>query len=82
MDVRVTFWENGFSVDDGPLRAEDDPASRDFMEQLKGGQIPAEILLAHRGRRCDIHLVRRAEPYKAPPVVPFSTPGQRLGGPS
>lgn len=28
----ITFWRNGFTVDDGPLRRLDDPANSDFLE--------------------------------------------------
>lgn len=28
----VTFWRNGFSVDDGPLRRLDDPENAPFLE--------------------------------------------------
>lgn len=28
----ITFWQNGFTVDDGPLRRLDDPANEPFLE--------------------------------------------------
>lgn len=30
----ITFWRNGFTVDDGPLRRFDDPQNAAFMEVL------------------------------------------------
>lgn len=30
----ITFWRNGFSVDDGPLRRLDDPENAPFLEVL------------------------------------------------
>ena len=30
----VTFWRNGFTVDDGPLRQLDDPANALFLEVI------------------------------------------------
>lgn len=30
----ITFWSNGFTVDDGPLRGFNDPENTDFMEVL------------------------------------------------
>ena len=30
-EVVLKFWANGFSVDDGPLRAIDDPANEQFL---------------------------------------------------
>lgn len=28
----ITFWSNGFTVDDGPLRSLDDPENASFLE--------------------------------------------------
>jgi UBX domain-containing protein 1 len=33
--VRVILWEDGFSVDDGPLRSFEDQESRHFLLALK-----------------------------------------------
>lgn len=30
----ITFWRNGFTIDDGPLRRFDDPANASFMEVI------------------------------------------------
>lgn len=30
----ITFWRNGFTVDDGPLRRLDDPANASFLEVI------------------------------------------------
>ena len=30
----ITFWRNGFTVDDGPLRHLDDPANASFLEVI------------------------------------------------
>lgn len=39
----ITFWSNGFSVDDGPLRALDDPANAAFLNDINNGRVPAEF---------------------------------------
>ncbi|KAI6234614.1 SEP domain protein [Aphelenchoides fujianensis] len=78
--IQVTFWENGFSVDRGPLRPFEDAANRSFLTQLQQGRIPDEIQQQHPGKVCDIDLVRRPEPYQKPPMVPFAGTGYRLGG--
>ena len=36
-EVVLKFWANGFSVDDGPLRAIDDPANEQFLDSVKRG---------------------------------------------
>lgn len=40
----ITFWRNGFTVDDGPLRRIDDPANAQFLTVS-----PCSILL-----KCDL----------------------------
>jgi hypothetical protein len=39
VQLALTFWRNGFSVDDGPLRAMDDPANAAFLEALRQGHV-------------------------------------------
>eukprot|EP00968_Pinguiococcus_pyrenoidosus_P016987 scaffold1655_cov247-Pinguiococcus_pyrenoidosus.AAC.19 len=38
--VRITMYRNGFTVDDGPFRAIDDPANRPFLADLGGAHGP------------------------------------------
>lgn len=38
----ITFWSNGFTVDDGPLRRLDDPENAHFLEVIS---IISEILI-------------------------------------
>lgn len=38
--VVVKMWNNGFSLDDGPLRPYTDPSSLEFMAAIKSGHIP------------------------------------------
>eukprot|EP00966_Prymnesium_polylepis_P209226 4846906-Prymnesium_polylepis.1 len=33
----ITFWQNGFTVDDGPLRGKDDPESQAFLAAVNRG---------------------------------------------
>ena len=73
----ITFWQNGFSVDDGPLRTADDPANAAFLEAVNAGRMPAELGDADT----DVHLVDKSgEPYKAPPPTrkPFSGEGRSM----
>lgn len=39
----ITFWSNGFSIDDGPLRALDDEANAAFLNDINNGRVPAEF---------------------------------------
>jgi UBX domain-containing protein 1 len=65
----VTFWQNGFTIDDGPLRGFDDPANVAFMESIARGEAPAELLPRDRNTRMNINLIQRHEPY-VPPAEP------------
>lgn len=33
----LKMWQNGFSVDDGPLRGYDDEANREFLDSIRRG---------------------------------------------
>jgi UBX domain-containing protein 1 len=37
MDVTLTFWKDGFSLDDGPLRDFNDPANKPFLASIQKG---------------------------------------------
>ncbi|THD21923.1 putative ubx domain containing protein [Fasciola hepatica] len=41
--VVVKMWRDGFSLDDGPLRSYNDPASRSFLEDIQAGTVPQVI---------------------------------------
>lgn len=80
----VTFFREGFTVDDGPYRARDDPANRPFLEALERGLVPRELEGEDARQQVEVALVdRRAEDYeppRAPAYTAFSGEGQRMGG--
>uniref|UniRef100_F1L652 NSFL1 cofactor p47 n=1 Tax=Ascaris suum TaxID=6253 RepID=F1L652_ASCSU len=78
-EVTLTMWENGFSVDDGPLRQFEAPENRSFLQSIMQGRIPMELVRLYPGRTIDLRMERKSEPYKAPKPKPFSGHGQRLG---
>eukprot|EP00238_Polyblepharides_amylifera_P012582 CAMPEP_0196586396 /NCGR_PEP_ID=MMETSP1081-20130531/54102_1 /TAXON_ID=36882 /ORGANISM="Pyramimonas amylifera, Strain CCMP720" /LENGTH=387 /DNA_ID=CAMNT_0041908261 /DNA_START=35 /DNA_END=1198 /DNA_ORIENTATION=+ len=81
----VTFYNNGFTVDDGPLRKQDDPANKPFMKSIEDGECPRELEPAQRNIPVHVNLVRKAEDYTPPPVpryVAFSGSGRTLGASS
>ena len=66
---RVTFWSNGFTVDDGPLRSVDDPAEQPFLGSIMRGEVPRELVPAHPSTQVHISLMKRVhEAYEAPPA--------------
>jgi len=75
------FWNDGFSVDDGPLYRNDDPANAGYLELIRQGRAPYAILNVAYDQETDVKLephdsnfVQAAKKY-----VPFSGGGQRLG---
>lgn len=79
----LTFWRNGFSVDDGPLLRFDDPANRETLELIDQGKAPLHLLNVSMGQPVDLRVAKRQdEDYVAPKptMKPFAGSGQRLGG--
>lgn len=85
-EVILKFWSNGFSLDDGPLRSFEDPANEQFLNSVKKGEIPQELL--KQSRRGEVHLNmedHRHEDYIPPPkpkLQAFSGAGHKLGSPA
>jgi len=80
----ITFWRNGFSVDDGPLRKYEDPANKEFLDSINKGVVPQEMAAnAQPGTRFGTNLVdNRQQEYVPPPkpkMVAFSGSGNMLG---
>lgn len=42
-EVTMKLWRDGFSVNDGPLRAYSDPSNREFLDSIRRGEIPTEL---------------------------------------
>lgn len=83
---RLTFWRNGFNIEDGPLMAYDDPANEEFLRAINSGRAPLALLNVKQGQPVDVRVARKLdEDYKPPPKQPpkpFSGTGQRLGSPT
>lgn len=79
----LTFWRDGFSIDDGPLLRYDDPANREFLAAINSGRAPLSLLNVRHGQPVDVRVARRLdEDYRPPPkkpAKPFSGTGNRLG---
>lgn len=78
----INLWNNGFSVDDGPLRYYDDPANADFLESLKMSQCPRELEPADRSTPVHVSVIKKLEDYREPvrPRSAFQGVGRTLGG--
>lgn len=66
--VKITFYKNGFIVNDGPLRDYNDPDNNEFLNDISRGVVPQELeRLAVRGRHFETHLIdKKGEDYIAP----------------
>lgn len=80
----MTFWRDGFTVDDSPLYRYEDPANIQYMKAIEQGTAPLSLLNAQQGQGVDVHVERKLdEDYKPPKRKPggFQGHGQRLGSP-
>ncbi|CAO1624422.1 unnamed protein product [Sympodiomycopsis kandeliae] len=82
----LTFWSDGFSIGDGPLRAYEDEESKRILEQIKSGTAPLSLFNVRLGQRVSISVAHRTNekytPPPPPPMQPFGGSGNRLGSPS
>ncbi|KAI9432401.1 SEP-domain-containing protein, partial [Lactarius indigo] len=77
----LTFWRDGFSVEDGELRRYDDPAQAQILSEINAGRAPPSILDVLPGQPVELRVARRTEEdYIAAPRRGFSGAGSRLGG--
>ncbi|CAO3703755.1 unnamed protein product [Rhizopus stolonifer] len=79
----LTFWRNGFSVDDGPLFEYADPANQEMLTAINSGRAPLSLLNVQHGQPVEVRVIKRQDddytpPPKAPPK-PFEGAGNRLG---
>jgi len=82
---RVTFWKNGFSVNDGPLRTGESPPDQLFLQSIhEKRECPQELLAEAAGKEPVVDLVDKSgQNYEAPPkpaFASFSGSGQTMGG--
>jgi len=84
--VNITFWKNGFTVDDGPLRSTDDPANKEFLASVENGRVPKELeakakeAVRSTGTILNIGLHdKRSEMFVEPPYRAFGGSGASLG---
>ncbi|GAQ82005.1 UBX domain-containing protein 1 [Klebsormidium nitens] len=78
----ITFWRNGFTVDDGPLRKLEDPANAPFLNSINKGECPRELAPADARVMVHVNLVRKDadyEPPKEPKYRAFVGSGRTLG---
>ena len=77
------LWNDGFSVEDGPLRRFDDPNNASDLAMINQGRAPVHLMNVSYGQSVDVQLMRHESDYVKPKTVwkPFGGSGQRLGSP-
>lgn len=86
--VSITFYKNGFVVNNGDLRSFEDPANAAFLAAINKGEVPAEIIAERaagrrRGEEPEIEVNlsdKRTEDYVPPPYRAFGGAGSAVGG--
>jgi len=81
----ITFWRDGFSVEDGPLMRYDEPGNSQLLDEINSGHAPPQFLNVRVGQPVELRVTRRLnEDYVPPPKRPlgaFEGQGNRLGAP-
>ena len=65
----ITFYKDGFTVDDGPLRKGDDPANAAFLAAVNQGQMPAELIGEDGAAEGDVHIIDKSGEVHLRPCV-------------
>ncbi|KAJ7696841.1 SEP domain-containing protein, partial [Mycena metata] len=73
----LTFWRDGFTMEDGPLMRYDDPANAKLLEAIHAGHAPPSLLKVPVGHPVDVHVTSRTDDDYG---RAFSGAGMRLGG--
>lgn len=83
----ITFWKEGFSVDDGELYKYDDPKNQEYLQQLNTGRAPLSLLNVQMFQDVDVNVDKKLEDSyyshqkSKPRVFGFQGTGKRLGSP-
>nr|XP_018908374.1 PREDICTED: NSFL1 cofactor p47-like [Bemisia tabaci] len=83
--ITLKLWREGFSIDDGPIREYTNPENQDFLDAIKRGEVPQELVRNARGGEFHLNMEdHRFEDYVAPKpkVKAFAGEGHVLGNPS
>lgn len=83
-NVKIKFWKNGFSVDNGPLKDFNDPVNKEFLDDIARGEIPRELRAEVHGGEVHVDMEdHREEDFVLPKekLKAFSGAGHTLGSP-
>lgn len=85
VEKHLTFWKDGFSIEDGPLMSYNDPKHKEILDAINRGRAPLDLLGVRLNQRVTMRVQKRltenyVPPPKSPPK-PFGGTGNRLGSP-
>jgi len=78
----LTFWKNGFSIEDGPLMEYDNPENQRILTAINSGNAPPSYLNVQVGQPVELRVTRRVEEdyvTHKQSAKSFSGAGHRLG---
>jgi UBX domain-containing protein 1 len=83
IQLKITLYENGFTVDDAELREYEGDKNKQFIKELSEGYVPREIQENYKGKKVDVSLEdKRKEKYRPPTppkYVAYSGEGVSMG---
>ena len=82
-EVRITLYQNGFTVDNGEFREYETPENKEFMKELNQGYVPKELREKHNkpiGVCLEDKRNSKYRPPTPPKYVAYQGEGQSLGG--
>ncbi|SCU97833.1 LADA_0H08614g1_1 [Lachancea dasiensis] len=80
----ITFWKEGFQVNEGELYRYDDPANSYYLNELNQGRAPLRLLDVEFGQEVEVNVKKRLDESFQPPkrkLGGFIGKGHRLGSP-
>ncbi|KAJ7910553.1 hypothetical protein B0H13DRAFT_1714283 [Mycena leptocephala] len=75
----LTFWRDGFTVEDGPLMQYDNAEHAELLSALHSGAAPPALLGVLPGQRVEVVVAKRTGEAYVPPQDAWGAGGVRLG---
>ncbi|GAB6022198.1 hypothetical protein CHUAL_006333 [Chamberlinius hualienensis] len=85
-DVVLKMWKDGFTINDAiQQRTYDDPTNKEFLDSIRRGEIPSELIREARGGEVNVMMEdHRNEEFDTPKqsLKAFAGKGHMLGSPA
>ncbi|POV98350.1 hypothetical protein PSTT_14474 [Puccinia striiformis] len=59
VEKHLTFWKDGFSIEDGPLMSYDDPNNKEILDAINHGRAPLDLLGVRLNQRVTMRVQKR-----------------------